>query len=60
MSNSNDIYNDMQELWEQFSENHAVFAAKGTKAAAARARKAINNLKKLITPYKKQSVEDCK
>jgi hypothetical protein len=37
-----------------------VFAAKGTKAAAARARKAINNLKKLITPYKKQSVEDCK
>ena len=60
MSNLKNIYEDMQELWEQFSENHALFVTKGTKAAAARARKAVNNLKKLITPYKKQSVEDCK
>ncbi len=54
------IYNDMQELWDEFSKNHEVFTTIGNKAAAARARKAINNLKKLITPYKKQSVEDCK
>ena len=46
--------------WETFQENHSKFVETGNKAAGARARKALNGIKKLVTPYKKQSVIDCK
>ena len=41
-----EIKNEMETLWKDFSENHAIYEEKGNKAAAARARKAINELKK--------------
>lgn len=47
-------------LWKEFEANHAVFEEKGNKAAAARARKAINELKKHVTAYKQASVEQVK
>ena len=50
----------METLWKDFSENHAIYEEKGNKAAAARARKAINELKKHVTGYKKASVEQIK
>ncbi|PCJ46777.1 MAG: histone H1 [Candidatus Neomarinimicrobiota bacterium] len=50
----------MRELWEWFDENHTKFTDKGTKAAASRARKSIGELKKLITEYRKISVEESK
>ena len=58
--NSNKIYNDIKELWEEFDSNHNTFADKGTKAAAGRARKAIGEIKKLVTDYRKASVEENK
>ena len=58
--NSNEIYNNIKELWEEFDSNHNSFADKGTKASAGRARKAIGEIKKLITDYRKASVSDCK
>lgn len=51
---------DMENLWKEFSENHAIYETKGNKAAAGRARKAINELKKHVTAYKKASVEHVK
>ena len=36
--------------------NHEEFMEKKNKAAAARARKAAGNLKKLMTPYKKENM----
>ena len=35
--NSNDLYNNLKELWEEFDSNHNVFADKGNKAAGTRA-----------------------
>ena len=55
-----EIKNEMETLWKDFSENHAIYEEKGNKAAAARARKAINELKKHVTGYKKASVEQIK
>ena len=55
-----EIKADLVSLWAEFNDNHVVFADKGNKAAAARARKAINEIKKHVTAYKKASVEHVK
>ena len=57
---SKDLYNDLKELWEEFESNHNVFDEKGNEAAAGRARKAIGEIKKLVTEYRKASVSECK
>ena len=51
---------EMENLWKEFSENHTIYETKGTKAAAGRARKAIGELKKLVTAYKKLNMEHVK
>tara|TARA_Y100001937_G_scaffold121904_1_gene181435 strand:- start:352 stop:531 length:180 start_codon:yes stop_codon:yes gene_type:complete len=58
--NSNDLYNNLKELWEEFDSNHNVFVDKGNKAAGSRARKAIGEIKKLVTEYRKASVSESK
>lgn len=50
----------MENLWDEFKTNHEIYETKGTKSAAARARKAINELKKHVTAYKKASMEHVK
>ena len=55
-----EIAAQIAEQIEIFTAEHATFAEKGTKTAAARARKAIGEIKKLATPYRKASVEECK
>ena len=47
-------------LITEFVTNDAIFAAKGNKAAAARARKALGDIKKLVTEYRALSVEATK
>ena len=54
------LYDQLNELWEQFQENHRKFHDKGNKAAATRARKSIGEIKKLVTDYRKQSVIESK
>jgi len=51
-----ELFEDMKALWDTFEQEH--FAT--TKAGKGRARKAINELKKLVTDYKKASVEENK
>ena len=60
MNNSNDIFNKLNNLWLSFNENHTKFSNNGTKAAAARARKDIGSIKKLVTEYRKASVSESK
>ena len=55
-----EIKAELETLWNEFSENHAIYEEKGNKAAAARARKAINEMKKHVTAYKKASVDHVK
>ena len=56
MANSDEIFEQIKELYSQFESEH-----NGTsKAAKSRARKAIGEIKKLVTDYRKASVEENK
>ena len=54
---------DSQEIFENITELYTQFEAEHngtTKAAKSRARKAIGEIKKLVTDYRKASVEENK
>lgn len=56
MANSNELFEQIKELYTEFEAEHNGT----TKAAKGRARKAIGELKKLVTEYRKASVEENK
>ena len=60
MANTNELYETMNNLWEEFQTNHRTFTEKGNKAAGGRARKAVGEVKKLVTDYRKASVSESK
>jgi len=55
-----ELFTKMDTLWNEFNDNHSKFNEKGNKAAATRARKAVGELKKLVTDYRKASVLESK
>ena len=57
---SKELFTKMETYWNDFNENHSKFTEKGNKAAATRARKAVGELKKLVTEYRKASVTESK
>lgn len=56
MTKSQELFEQMDELFNEFKKEHSV----ETKAAKSRARKAIGEIKKLVTDYRKASVEESK
>ncbi len=60
MATTNELYETMNNLWEEFQTNHRTFTDKGNKAAGGRARKAVGEVKKLVTDYRKASVTESK
>ena len=60
MASSNELYEQIESAFEDFQENHKKFVSKGTKAAGGRARKAIGEIKKLVTGYRQASVSESK
>ena len=50
--NKQELFDGMKALWETFEAEHNGT----TKASQGRARKAIGDLKKLVTDYRKESV----
>lgn len=54
MANSNELFEQIKDLFVEFETEHNGT----TKAAKGRARKAIGELKKLITDYRKESVNE--
>lgn len=58
MSDTNSLYTEIKGYWDEFEANHS--KSDSNKAAARRARSAINSIKKLTTSYKKASVEESK
>ena len=54
-----DSYNQIEAVLEEFKSNHEKNPA-GNKAAGTRARKAATELKKLLTEYRKVSIEASK
>ena len=49
---SNELYEQIEAAFNDFKENHSVFSEKGNKAAGGRARKAIGEIKKMVTAYR--------
>lgn len=56
MANSNELFEQIKGLFLEFEKEHNGT----TKAAKSRARKSIGELKKLVTDYRKASVEENK
>jgi hypothetical protein len=56
MATSQELFDQMKDLFVEFEENHNGT----TKAAKGRARKAIGEVKKLVTEYRKESVAEGK
>jgi|TARA_R110000868_G_scaffold196995_3_gene443137 hypothetical protein len=57
---SQEIYETMEAHWLTFKENHDRFEEKQVKAAGVRARKAINELKKLASKYRSTQLAESK
>jgi len=55
-----EIYAQIEEQMAIVKERHAKFVEKGNKTAEVDARKALGEIKKLITPYRKASVDATK
>jgi len=51
-----EIGNQILSLFEDFKANHEKNVEKGNAAAGGRARKALGEIKKLVTEYRKESV----
>ena len=51
-----DVFNEITDLVESFKDEHGKNMG-GNKAAGLRARKAATQLKKLLTDYRKESIE---
>lgn len=52
-----DLFTVMKENWAKFEADHVEAVTKENAAAARRARKAIQEIRKAITGYRKASVE---
>ncbi len=57
---SQEIYAVMEQIWLEFQENHVRFTEKNVKTAAARARKSINELRKLAGKYRSTQLAETK
>jgi hypothetical protein len=55
-----ELYSQIMEQFAIVQERHTKFVEKGNKTAEADARKALGEIKKLITPYRAASVEATK
>ncbi len=53
-------FTEITNYFDEFKSNHETFTEKGNKAAGGRARKAIGEIKKLVTEYRKESVASTK
>ena len=60
MASSNELYEQIEAAFTEFQDNHSKWQEKGNKAAGARARKALGEIKKMVTDYRKASVEESK
>ena len=60
MATTQELYEQIKDLYDAFDENHNKNTETGTKASGTRARKAIGEIKKLATEYRKTSVAESK
>jgi ribosomal protein S17E len=56
MATSQELFEQIKDFFTEFEENHNA----STKVGKSKARKAIGEIKKLVTDYRKASVEESK
>ena len=54
--NTQELFESLQGLWDEFTVNHT----KKSKAAHGRARKALSEMKKAVSDYRKASIAEDK
>ena len=57
---SKEIFEEIEQLWDTFKDNHDRFSEKQVKAAGVRARKAINEIRKLASKYRSTQIAESK
>jgi len=57
---SKEIFEELELLWGAFTENHDRFSKKQVKAAGVRARKSINEIRKLASKYRSTQLAESK
>ena len=57
---SQEIFKEIEQHWDAFKENHDRFSEKQVEAAGVRARKAINEIKKLASKYRSTQLAESK
>jgi DNA-directed RNA polymerase subunit F len=55
-----EVYAQIEAQFKVVQERHAKYLEKGNKTAEADVRKALGEIKKLVTPYRAASVESTK
>ena len=55
-----EIFEDIESLWNTFKDNHNRFSDKQVKAAGVRARKSINEIRKLASKYRSTQLAESK
>ena len=55
-----EIFEEIEQYWDSFKENHDRFSDKQVKAAGVRARKAINEIRKLASKYRSTQLAESK
>lgn len=51
------LYEALKNEFEELETHHTKYVEKGVKAAGKRSRKCISNIQKLLTPYRKASIQ---
>ena len=57
---SKEIFEEIESLWNTFKDNHTRFSDKQVKAAGVRARKSINEIRKLASKYRSTQLAESK
>ena len=57
---SKEIFEELEQLWKAFEDNHNRFSDKQVKAAGVRARKSINEIRKLASKYRSTQLNESK
>ena len=57
---SMEIFEELEQLWNTFKENHERFSEKHVKAAGVRSRKAINEIRKMASKYRSTQLAESK
>jgi hypothetical protein len=57
---SKEIFEELEQHWDSFKENHDRYSNKQVKAAAVRARKSINEIRKMASKYRSTQLAETK